>query len=40
LIAEAVNIVISIKRTSTGRIIDEVMQVTGFRDGQFVTEML
>ena len=40
LIAEAVNIVISIKRTSTGRIVDEVLAVKGFENGRFLTESL
>lgn len=38
LIAEAVNVVISIRRTATGRIIDEILQVTGWKDGEFVTQ--
>ena len=40
LIAEAVNVVISIKRTSTGRIVDEVLAVNGFENGRFLTESL
>jgi type IV secretion system protein VirB11 len=40
LIAEAVNVVISIRRTATGRIIDEILQVTGWKDGEFVTQMV
>ncbi len=40
LIAEAVNIVISIKRTATGRIVDEVLAVKGFENGRFLTESL
>ena len=40
LIAEAVNIVVSIKRTSTGRIVDEVLAVKGFENGRFLTESL
>ena len=40
LIAEAVNIVISIKRTATGRIVDEVLAVKGFENRRFLTESL
>ena len=40
LIAEAVNVVVSIKRTSTGRIVDEVLAVKGFENGRFLTESL
>lgn len=40
LIAEAVNIVISIKRTATGRIVDEALAVKGFENGRFLTESL
>ena len=40
LIAEAVNVVISIKRTSTGRIVDEVLAVKGFENGRFLTGSL
>ncbi|MHB0888995.1 P-type conjugative transfer ATPase TrbB [Acidithiobacillus sp.] len=40
LIAEAVNIVISIKRTATGRIVDEVLAVKGFENGRFLTDAL
>ena len=40
LIAEAVNIVVSIKRTATGRIVDEVLAVKGFENGRFLTESL
>lgn len=38
LIAEAVNVVISIRRTATGRVVDEILQVTGWKDGEFVTQ--
>ncbi len=37
LIAEAVNLVVSIKRTPTGRIVDEIVQVQEYRDGEFMT---
>ena len=40
LIAEAVNIIVSIRRTSTGRIVDEVLAVKGFENGRFLTESL
>lgn len=40
LIAEAVNLVVSIKRTATGRIVDEIVRVEGFRDGEFVTAFI
>ena len=36
LIAEAVNVVVFIRRTSTGRIVDEIVRVTGFENGRFV----
>jgi type IV secretion system protein VirB11 len=38
LIAEAVNVVVFIKRTSTGRIVDEIVRVTGFESGRFVVD--
>lgn len=40
LIAEAVNVVISIRRTATGRIIDEILQVNGWKDGAFITQLV
>jgi type IV secretion system protein VirB11 len=40
LIAEAVNVVVSIRRTATGRIVDEVLAVKGFENGGFLTESL
>lgn len=42
LIAEAVNVVVSIRRISghPGRMIDEVVAVRGYSNGQFVTEVL
>ena len=40
IIAEAVNVVVSIRRTSTGRIVDEVLAVKGFENGRFLTESL
>lgn len=36
LIAEAVNVVVSIKRTATGRIVDEIIRVAGFESGKFI----
>lgn len=38
LIAEAVNVVVSIKRTSTGRVVDEIVRVKGFENGRFTIE--
>lgn len=38
LIAEAVNVVVSIKRTATGRIVDEIVRVTGFEVGCYQIE--
>lgn len=35
LIAEAVNVVVFIKRTATGRVVDEIVRVTGFENGKF-----
>lgn len=40
LIAEAVNVVISIKRTSTGRTVDEIIRVKGYDNGKFITEKI
>jgi Flp pilus assembly CpaF family ATPase len=40
LIAEAVNIVISIKRAPGGRVVDEVLAVTGYENGRFLVEAL
>ena len=36
LIAAAVNVVVFIKRTSMGRIVDEIVRVNGFENGGFV----
>jgi len=36
LIAEAVNVVVFIKRTEAGRIVDEIVRVDGFENGRFV----
>lgn len=36
LIAEAVNVVVSIKRTVEGRVIDQIAKVAGFEGGKFV----
>ncbi len=36
LIAEAVNVVVFIRMTSTGRIVDEIVRVTGFENSRFV----
>ena len=38
LIAEAVNVVVSIKRTATGRIVDEIVRVKGYEGGKFIIE--
>jgi len=38
LIAEAVNVVVSIKRTATGRIVDEIIRVKSYQNGRFLTE--
>ncbi|MBU2770117.1 P-type conjugative transfer ATPase TrbB [Acidithiobacillus caldus] len=40
LIGEAVNVVVSIKRTATGRIVDEILAVDGYADGRFITRSL
>lgn len=40
LIAEAVNVVVSIKRTSTGRIVDEIVRVKGFENGRFTIKQM
>lgn len=40
LIAEAVNVVVQIKRTPTGRVVDEIVRVTGFENGRFLTEKI
>lgn len=40
LIAEAVNIVVSIKRTATGRVVDEIVRVKGFENGKYVVERI
>ena len=40
LIAEAVNVVVSIKRTATGRVVDEIIRVTGFENGKFITDKI
>lgn len=40
LIAEAVNVVVSIKRTATGRNVDEIIRVRGFDNGKFVNEKI
>jgi type IV secretion system protein VirB11 len=36
LIAETVNVVVSIKRTATGRRVEEIVRVMGYRDGGYV----
>jgi type IV secretion system protein TrbB len=38
LIAETVNVVVSIKRTAMGRTVDQVIRVVGYREGVFVLE--
>lgn len=40
LIAEAVNVVVQIKRTPTGRVVDDIVRVTGFENGRFLTEKI
>ncbi|WP_448949328.1 P-type conjugative transfer ATPase TrbB [Lautropia mirabilis] len=40
LIAEAVHIVVHIARTPEGRRVQEILAVTGFRDGQYITHVL
>lgn len=40
LIAEAVNVVVSIKRTATGRVVDEIIRVIGFEKGKFIIEKI
>lgn len=40
LIGETVNVVVSIKRTATGRVVDEVLAVDGYADGRFITRSL
>jgi type IV secretion system protein TrbB len=38
LLAETVNVVVSIKRTATGRTVDHIVRVAGYREGAFVLE--
>jgi type IV secretion system protein VirB11 len=38
LIAEAVNLVVSIKREQRGRRVDEIVRVTGYENGAYVLE--
>ncbi|MGO9443265.1 MAG: P-type conjugative transfer ATPase TrbB [Thiobacillaceae bacterium] len=38
LIAETVNVVVSIKRTATGRTVDQISRVAGYREGVFALE--
>lgn len=40
LIAEAVNVVVSIKRTATGRVVDEIIQVAGFENSKFLVKKI
>lgn len=40
LIAEAVNVVVSIKRTADGRVVDQIAKVTGFENGRFIIQIL
>lgn len=40
LIAEAVNVVVSIKRTATGRVVDEIVRVKSYENGRFLVEKL
>ncbi|WP_312408357.1 P-type conjugative transfer ATPase TrbB [Rhizobium sp.] len=37
VIGEAVNLVVSIERTPKGRVVREILRVTGFRDGEYQT---
>ncbi|MGO9444452.1 MAG: P-type conjugative transfer ATPase TrbB [Thiobacillaceae bacterium] len=38
LIAETVNVVVSIKRTATGRTVDQILRVAGYKQGVFTLE--
>lgn len=40
LIAEAVNVIVSIKRTATGRIVDEIALVNGYENGKFIIDKI
>lgn len=40
LIAEAVNVVVSIKRTATGRVVDEIIRVAGFENSKFLVKKI
>lgn len=40
LIAEAVNVVVSIKRTVDGRVVDQIARVAGFEGGRFTIQIL
>lgn len=40
LIAEAVNVVVSIKRTLSGRVVDEIAVVNGYENGKFIIEKI
>ncbi len=40
LISEAINTIVSIKRTATGRVIDEVAEVRGYEDRKYVIEIV
>lgn len=40
LIAQAVNVVVSIKRTAAGRLVDQIVRVKGFQDGRFVCQSM
>lgn len=40
LIGEAVHVVVHIARTPEGRRIQEILAVSGFRDGQYITQVL
>jgi type IV secretion system protein VirB11 len=40
VIGEAVDLIVSIERTPTGRRVRELLQVEGFRDGQYVTSTI
>ncbi len=40
LIAEAINVVVSIKRTVTGRVVEEIIRVKSYQNGKFITEII
>jgi len=40
LIAEAVNVVVYIERTASGRCVKEVMEIKGYENGKYITEII